>query len=234
MNNIPTCCPTQGLNHVIDSNNIQIINKDYQEYLGLPRVVIQEETEDITQGFFRIQHYKFACPSNCTTNYDLTFKYPVNVSSVKIICDPENHGDSIESFGIIPSPIGAITSNVDIGDTEIKVSSTVLQYMSVGTDMILTNFIDTEELGEILTLYTDRVVVANPATKNWTAGSTYVKMEVHNIVNLDLHQNVPLLELGNSKIGGSVIKPGVIIRVSYTNLSLDTNKHFCFIMEYTY
>jgi hypothetical protein len=234
MNTIPTCCPTQGLNHIIDSNNIQIINKNIDEYVNLSRVVIQEETEDATQGFFRVQHYKFACPSNCTTTFDMSFKYPVNISSVKLICDPENNGDSIDSIGIINSPIGMITSNVDIGDKEIKVNSTVQQYMSIGTDLMLTDFTNTEELGEVLTLYTDRVVVENPATRNWTAGSTYVKMEVHNIVNLDLHSSVPLLELGLSRIGGSIIKPGVIVRINYTNLSLDKDKHFCFILEYTY
>jgi hypothetical protein len=233
MNNIPTCCPTQGFNHVIDSNNIQIINKDYEEYLSIPRVVIQESTEDVTQGFFRVQHYKFACPSNCTTNYDLTFKYPISVSSVKLICEQENNGDKLENIGIVSSPIGYITSNVDIGNTEIKVSSTVIQYMSTGTQLSLTDFVNTENLGEIITVYTDRVVVSNPATRNWIAGN-YVKMEVHNIVDLYLHSCVPLLELGDSKIGGSVIKPGVIIRVAYTNLSLDTNKNFCFILEYTY
>ncbi len=234
MNNIPTNCPVQPYTHIIDSNNIQIINKNYQEYIDIPKVVIQESTEDVTQGYFRVRHYTFACPSNTTTNYDFTFKYPVNISAVKLLCNEENDKDIINSYGIVSSPIGIITSNVNIGDTTIYVNSTVQQYMSIGANLLLTNFVNTEDLGEILTMYTDRVVVNTPTTQNWTTGNTYVKMQVNNIVDFELHKEVPLLSLGDSKVGGSIIKPGVIIRVSYSNISLNTDKNFSFFLEYTY
>ncbi len=234
MNSIPTCCPVQPATHIIDSNNIEILSKEYQEYLEIPRVVVQEQSEDITQGFFRVQQYTMQCPSNSITNYDLTFDYPVCVSSVKLICNPENDGDLLNNIALVNSPIGVISSNVDIGDKEIKVSNTVLQYVNVGTNLILTNFITTEDLGEIQKIYSDRVIVKTGCSNNWTVGSTYVKMLVKNIVDFNLHSSVPYISLGESKIGGSVIKPGILVRVIYENKSSNLDKHFHFVLEYTY
>jgi hypothetical protein len=233
MNNVPTCCPTQGFNHVIDSNNIQIINKDYEEYAGLPKIVIQETTEDILQGYFRVKQYCFHCPSNSQTPFEFSWKYPVSVSAVKLITKIENDGDLFESCACIPTPIGICTSNIDIGNTTIKVNSTVLQYLAIGFKVKVSDNVNSEYLGEAMTLYTDRIIVETPSTHTYAAGS-YIYIEVPNIESFKLHQEVPLLELGSSKIGGTIVKPGMIIKAFYTNLSLDVNKYCTFILEYSY
>jgi hypothetical protein len=230
---VPVECPIHK-NHIIDSNNIKILSKAYDDYLDLQRIVIEETTEDIVQGFFRVEMHKFSCPSNEETSYRFTYPYPISILVVKIITKEENDKDIVKCNGLIDTPIGIVLSNVDKGDTEIKVSSTVIKYLSRGAACSITNFVNTDILGEVTCLYSDRIAITNSPINSYSSNMSYIKLYAENIKDLILHKEIPLLSLGDSKIGGSMIKPGVILEVLYNNLSSNIDKEFSFIIEYNY
>ncbi len=231
--NIPNCCPINK-EHIINSN-IEITNKNYDTYLNLDRIVIQEESDNLTGGYFRVDHHTVTCLSNQTTTYNFSYPYPISMLDVRAITKPSNDGDIIDCYCVIPVPVGIITSNVNIGDKELKVNSTALRYSFKGAWLDIADGINRNSLGEITKIYTDKIIVSTPATNNFlTSSPTNAYITIHNAKALTLHKEVPMLTLGAAKQGASVVPENIILRLEYQNKSSDIDKVFNFMIEYLY
>lgn len=233
--NVPTSCPVND-GHIIDRSNIEIIKKNYDTYLDIPQSrTVEQDDQDATQEYFRVENFNFACPSNSITRFPIMFKYPIAVLSVKVITKTYNDLDIFDNYTSVPGPVGYITSNVDIGATSIKVNPTVIQYITRGLLVTLTDGVNSESLGECIKIYNDRIITEMPTVNSYSSNApTYIKIKAHNIKNLILHKEVPFLLLGESKVGGSIIPVGLENYVYYNNLSSNVDKDINFTIEYMY
>jgi hypothetical protein len=163
------------------------------------------------------------------------FPYPVAIMSVKVVTKEYNDLDIFDNYTIVPWPIGIVTSNVNIGDSSIKVSNTVIQYINRGLTVTLSNNINSECIGECIKMYNNRIITSLPTTYEYLASSpTYIMVKAHNIKNLILHKEVPFLLLGESKVGGSIVPLGLQNYIYYNNLSSNVDKDFSVVLEYMY
>lgn len=232
---LPNTCPIND-SHVIDSNNVEILCKAYDTYLDLGETRTVEQTEEnATQELFRVQNYNFQCPSNSLTKYLISFNYPVVVLAVKLITKEYNDLDILNNYALINSPIGAVTVPLKVGCSNVYISKGATDYLNRGVEVIITDGVNTDELGECTKVYSNRIVTTKKTVNSYAlSNSAYIKIKPHNIIDFILHKEVPLMVLGDSKIGGSIIKPGISLSIEYQNLSLDVNKDFSFCLEYMY
>lgn len=103
----------------------------------------------------------------------------------------------------------------------IYVSSTAIEYAVVGYDLVVTNGVTSDHLGEIL--YIDaaagRLFFDGTSNNTYTAGS-YVKMFRH-IVKDVIIGNPSKVGLGRDTIGASYLPAYTVITIEYTNKSAE-------------
>jgi hypothetical protein len=222
---MPVCCPN-NYRHAIDPAKTIKINTR-PTIVSLVR--IQEESS-LTNGNFRYESFKFDCIPNSNTVKDIKFPYPVNVLTTVATTLDIHKGDYL-NVSVIPSnPIVGITvSNLTPGESNIYVSTTVLNYLSPGFQCI----IGSENMGEVLKVNIDsNMITTQYAISNVYVYPSYVKMNAIITKNLDFI--TPMTHnVGAGKIGASYLPANTTLRAIYTNNS-SNQKDFVVHLEYLY
>lgn len=229
---IPVCCPN-NYRHTID---ITKTIKGDTRYINIPIVKIQEE--DIpTNGNYRFESFKYAITS-CNLSYDISFKYPISILGVSTITNETHRGDMLNVIAF-PSNniIGAITSPISIGDSNINVSDSVLTYMNKGFMFSLNSNNIIENLGEVIDIdiANKQIITEYCASNNYSPLTpTYIGLKLKLIKNM--HITEPnFYEIGGRKIGAKHLEANTIIKMMYSNSSLSNlNKELIMNMEYLY
>jgi hypothetical protein len=227
----PITCPN-NYKHTIDSNQIY---KFDQRYVGRTNAVMIKQEETQTQGLYRYECINYNITSNPDQIHDTKFNYPVNLLSAKIITSETHRGDIINYDVIPPPPIGLLTSNVNIGDSNFNVDNTVLSIMKKGYHMVLlssnNHFI--EDLGEVI----DKNIPLNILTTQFASSNNYpagvgVHMDVNSIKNLTISEP-NWYSIVDSRFTGAYLPNGVTLRLRYQNSNLQP-KSFSLHTQYLY
>lgn len=192
--------------------------------------VIREEKVK-TGGHLQAKGFDCSIPANVGWNsFDFTFPIDINVLGAYFSDRSEIAGDKVE-FQIAPDTIiGTITSDISINDSEISVSSSVLENIQVG----FWAKVDSEDFGMVTDIdhANSKLTIENQATTTHTSGS-YFKFTLKSISYLKFTGKGNLVNIGQYRIGGSYIAKNTTLRLKYYN-SVATAKEFNFILEYLY
>jgi hypothetical protein len=228
----PTTCPYNPISHTIDASKtaaIEIINENI--------VSIKEELVQ-TQGIYRFRGYDFTIPSGtpgAVTQLNITWNRPITLLNGEFDAQTAHIGDLITAKVIPPTPIGAITAPVSIGDTVIHASPTVFDNIYNGFNVYITDGVNLDVLGENMSKndVAGTITVQTAAAHAFSPLSpTYISIDVPVVENLTV-KTARTYEFAKKKVGGKMIPAGVTFRIYYTNNS-GTQKDFSFNFEFMY
>jgi hypothetical protein len=146
-----------------------------------------------------------------------------------------HRGDKVDVTLITKDSIaGKIESNVNIGDSNIFVTPSVLNYMKLGFQFILDSGNVSENLGETLLKNTSsNFCTTQFAASNIFSIPTYVKTQVKIIEDLFITEP-RLYCIGSKKITASYLPANTIIRMTYSNSSPTITKDIVVSLDYMY
>lgn len=225
---IPSKCP-DDTSHTIDTVSMRIT-----EVVKKDLVKIEEEIVP-TGGHFKCRTLSIDLAPNETKEVDRVYPFNISAMAIEFNTDSDNFGDNIELIVRPNTTIGIITNNVNIGNNTISVDSNVIKYIKIGYKINLHNGTETEDLGYVTGIDKDNLTITTEkqSTKEFlSATPTYVRMNIYVIEDYIIGK-AGRWEMGSSKIGGSFIPAGTIVRVIYYNNS-GISKNFTSQLEYLY
>lgn len=180
--------------------------------------------------------------------WDMDFAHNISLLSVHFGVALEHEGDIIECIIAPDTVVGAITAGASIGDTVINVSPTVVENVTPGLHVKISDNMDpasaTDVEPEYLEVYdvdstagTITLRSNQPLTKAFSPGA-FVLMCIKMGSNYKI--GAPgFYKLGDVSIGGSLIPKGYKIRTRYKNVNGRLNtysakKEFTYGMEFLY
>jgi len=224
----PTVCPANNT-HTIDATKTSIINKVDEN-----SIKIREETI-LTGGNFRCTTKSIDIGPSEVVTEDFTWKIPISIFAISFATKDIHEGDSINVIIAPETTVGLLNSDVNIGETVLPVTDTVVNNVMLGYNITIDDGVNSEKLGEVIDIDTvnNTITVENATTNNYLAVTpTNINICVCMMKNYTIGPAWNY-SIGESKIGGSYIDKGTIVRVKYTNNSTDTKKLIVQI-EYTY
>lgn len=218
------------------NNTSHTINPESYTFIEKISPSVFEVKEELisTGGNFRCEGFSFDIPPNTTNIKQCSWKYPTNALAVFFTCDSTNKDDLLNATVGPETIVGTITSDISINSTIINVSDSVLTYIKVGYEILLTKNSTTYFLGEVISINNNNKTISidTPVTELFTSGNI-VKIQRKIIKNFVL--GIPWrYVIGDSKIGASYIPSNIITNVIYQNKSLTDTKKFNFQIEYLY
>jgi hypothetical protein len=201
-------------------------------------VQVREEYGDQrTGGHFAAKSISFTieeCTPGDWSIHDFSFPIPVSLFSAQFIGSSGCGGDEIE-FQIAPDTIvGVLTADVAVDDDVITVLPMAWNVLDVGYFMCLDDGVNHDDLGLVLEKQADnKLRVQTPAQHAFAAATpTYVELTVKMVPHGHLPDSSRLV-IGDSKIGGTYVHAGTVMRMRYKNGS-GSAKKFEFWLEYMY
>ena len=183
-----------------------------------------------TEGNFRAKGYKFTVNANTTTDFDFNFPYNVEIMSACWYSKNATDGDKIRCFVAPDTITGTVTEAAPTTQNWIKVSQTVIDNCKIGYIIKIAS--NTAEYHIVSIDKTNLKLTLDRNLENAASVNDYVKQSVMIIDNLYLHPD-KFYELGDKKLGGSLIPANKTIRVKYTTTAL-TSFEFQFWVELLY
>jgi hypothetical protein len=208
----PTTCP-ENVGHTIDPNSVTPIETIAQDVIHIT------DNIDGVSGHQMAYGYDIPVPSGTpgdTHIIDITSPpFPVRLNTLTINASSDHVGDSLEVLTVPETVVGAITANVDIGDTVINVNSTVVQNLKLGHRVT----VDTENLGFCLGIDTVNltVTVQNAATSAHTTGDAF-KLTVVRVHKLYI-VNTNKITLASKVKETAFFPTSTPTRIEYTNVN---------------
>jgi hypothetical protein len=229
----PTTCPDNN-GHTISTNPppriIQTINSHDVKII---------EEDGITQGIYKFKGFSLDVPSGTSgnvTSQTLMFSYPISLINGWFISSKGMAGDIIDLSVADNTVIGAIGAPVYTGNTEMTVTSTVTDNLSIGYFTSLTDGSQFSDLGEVLAIdkINSTITVQTPSTNTFSPLSpTYVIMQVKVVENFSIPVENERYAFAEKKVGGKYLPANTPIYVKYTN-NEGNAKVFSYNMEYLY
>lgn len=227
----PTVCPTNAA-HIVDNTQTMAL-----QTIDSNVVTIKEELLD-TQGIYKYQGYSQVIPAGTpgdVTTINLTWPRQITLLNGTFDGQTANFGDVINADVIPATPIGYLTQNVNVGDTLLHVSPTVVQNVFNGFTVILSDGVNTVNMGECMSIDNVRntITVQTASTQAFLASSpTYLSISVSVVNNLHVGSVRPY-EIAQKKIGGKTIPAGTKFSITYMNND-GQQKNFIFDFEFIY
>ena len=198
--------------------------------------VLEEDELKRTQGHYQSRGMEMSIPASTGTHTaDFSFNYPISLMSMEYVPSATMEGDHFSCLVAPETIVGVVTSDVTASDTVINVSSTVTDNVQLGYLVHLDDLTNKDYVAEVTAIdkAAGTITVATGAVNGFAAATpTYVKQTV--IMGIDLRLNgTARVELGSTKIGGSYLPAGAVIRIEYKN-DTGTAKTFSAIAEYLY
>ena len=211
---------------MIDLNSIKIVDTVIQNSVN----IIQSNGN--TGDNYRVESKKITIPANSEVHEDYMWDYPIAVMTINWFADASNINDVINGYIAPNTTIGALTSNINIGDTLINVSPTVFNYINVGYEINITNGVTNIFMGEVKAIdkINNTLLTCVPASAGINTPA-YVQMTIHNIKNIYLTPGT--INLASKQISSSFLPSGVKARLKYTNNG-NIEKTFIFYTEFIY
>lgn len=228
----PICCPN-NYRHSIDPLQTVKLSKRYTD---VQIVKIQEENNP-TNGNFRYESFKYHLNSNGETVSDICFPYPISILGVSTVTTEIQRGDKLNvSFIPAMNTIGTLTQPLHIGESNMYVTPSVINYMNPGHVCIINNIASntSNNLGEVSYVnISSNMIITQYAASNDFNALTPVQIHVKAIKNMEFTEPMKYA-VGERKIGASYIPAKTKIRMTYSNASSNLEKDMVMSMEYLY
>lgn len=172
------------------------------------------------------------------TEIDWVQDHPVNVMLIRVRTEAHHDGDAAQLY-ITPPNLGMgegticqPTQDVSTSDTVIHLPGVVLAKVYVGDYLYLSDGINTDSLGHIVSINKTNgtVTMSTPATHNFVAEFTVVKHRLYIISKFEFGPPDQYI-IGSGKLTGSYLPTGMIARIVYINRST-TRKRLYTMIEY--
>lgn len=230
---MPTLCP-DNINHTISTDPppriIQIVSD---------RMVKIIEEDGVTQGIYKFKGYKKQIPAGTPGNVTTilhTFPFPISLINGWFIAKDDMEDDTINLTVAEDMVIGAIAAPVYTGNSEITVTSTVIDNIYKGYNLKITDGVNSNDLGQVLDINVENstLTLENPAANTFNPLSpSYILMSVNVIEDFHIPVGKQRYAFAEKKVGGKYLPAGIPISVKYTNNSGNA-KTFAYNMEYLY
>lgn len=212
-------------------------------------VVVQEEApENPTGGHYGAESIDFDAPGNATTTKDVTLPISVALICADLDAKKKNDGDEV-GFDIAPETIvGTLDVDATASATVITMPQSVMDMFTAGTlyigqSLTLDDGTSKDDCGLIKSIDQDNktITVVDGTTNAFLAATpTYIKITTsmspsvisNGWVEINTGDN-KIYSFGDSKIGGSYIPSGKVIRIRYRN-NTATQARVSVILEYLY
>lgn len=205
---LPDKCPTNTA-HSIDANMTTIIQ------FRKPDTVAIKEEEIPTGGHFQFKYEKISTPANQTSVTNISYPINVNVVSVQLTVTSSHNNDKMTWTVNPDTVVGVTTSNSSASDTTFDISPTVNAYTFVGCGIKITDGVNTDDLGIIISKTDTTITTSTPATNAFSAGAA-IMMTVYFVDEAEL-STPQTFAIGSTKIGSSYLPKGVPIVCTYEN-----------------
>jgi hypothetical protein len=188
------------------------------------------ESGNVTQEFFCAETILVDVSANDTLKVvDISWPFNISLKSGTIHVNDAMIGDEL-SIEIAPNTvIGAITSNLNVGDTSINVNSTVIQNIKYGfyTGLYPSN----HEIGRVTSVGSNYITFAPGSDVSANAGSPiYMCSKV--VPYVYFNAACPI-DIGKTLTTANRIPKGTKVRIKYKN-NTSTAKKVSFFVEYLY
>lgn len=220
--------PFSDPTHNADPDSIVVI-----ETIDSRTVAVQQPFKN-TGGYFMCEGKTLNVPAGQSASITYSYPIPIVALNMKFHTDSTHNGDVMEVYGDDPV-VGILGANASIGATEIVVSPTVLANAFVGANLIITDGVNQDNLGRIISIDTNAstVEVENATTHAFAATSpTYVKLRVYFIKNYTIGP-AGYHAIGNNVVGGASLPANTVMRVVYQNNGI-SDKVIKLHFEYLY
>jgi len=183
---------------------------------GEPSYFINHHDQEIDDGSgYMDDGFQFIIPASIGWHFT-SVSYPIdtNIFSGSFTDRSDMDGCIVEMIvGGKNTLIGALTSDASIGDVEISVSPTVIQYTKKGYFLEITDGVNTNVLGRVLSIDVDssKVTIDKPLTDDFSASSpTYVLQSIYYVKNRYLSGTNRDIEISGSTHSSFLPKNTVI------------------------
>lgn len=200
----PSVCPNNP-GHTIDLNNT-IYNVDLKPDSGL----INPES----MGYYVSQGINFLSAPSTVTEYTYTFPYDVFIINARLYCEDINKGDNLSIYGSPDLQIGILTQNCVIGDTEVYVNSTAIEY-TVKANYYNFGVDTTKYYIKSVDLINSKIILTIPLTSDFTAGTSIKRTVI--IVNDILLPSKHVIQIGTNLMNRLIFPAGFQFLFIYTN-----------------
>jgi hypothetical protein len=227
----PSTCP-ENTNHAVASNSTSQIDE-----LKPNAVEILEEATPVgaipTGGFFQLISRAFDCPGNTTTSSLIQYPHPISIMGGFLNTVESMVGDIVTITAAEGITVGALTSGVNINDTVINVSPTVLANVVTGRRVSLTDGTNTTDYITVISKNTvaGTITLRTGSPYAFSAGGL-IRFQIVYCDSVELG-SPGKYEMGTTKIGGTYVLPNIPILVKYTNNG-STTKRPSFIITLLY
>lgn len=227
---VPTTCP-HNTNHVIDPSQTTVFNT-----ITAKQVAIEHGDPAIATDNFMALGFPFQAITagpNVNTTISYTILFNVLPRLITFMPNNNNVGDYFSIYADPNTTIGTITANANLGDTSVVVSNTAILVVYQGYLITITDGVNTNICGQCLTVNTtnNTITFQTALTHNFSAGA-YIQITVPRVISLPIANTNNFL-IGINNLRSTVVPPGTVIVMIYTNTS-NTTKTFSFVMEYAY
>jgi len=162
---------------------------------------------------------------------DVTFPFPISLTSGKYEQSPNMEGDKIKIYVGPDTIVGVTTAIMATTDTVVAVQQSVIDNCFIGMSCV----IDTQDVGRIISIDSTALTITietEPTTQ--IAAGKYVKITVKMMPEIFLGKESFMISVGENKIGASYIKANTIIRLIYENMDGVNKGNFYVHLDYLY
>lgn len=223
---LPSTCPNSSA-HEVDQSTISIVDTVTSKSVH----IIQEG--GTTGGNYSCETRSFTIPPNTTQNNDYTWPWNLSIGCVRFRSNTTHKGDTITSLIAPNTTVGALTADAAVGDSNFKVSASVIQNIKIGMLVNLTDGQNSNTAGRVYKINqtTNTITCTTAVTTLFKAGSL-VQISYQNIA---IEVGEPgMYTFGENQLKAAFIPAGTVIRVQYTNKDPTQAKYFVFEIETTY
>lgn len=198
------------------------------------KVVVEQpkyvESGNVTQELFCAESIIIDVSAQVGTSYhDVSWPFNIGLKSGTIYVSESMVGDEM-SVEIAPNTIvGVMTSNLNIGDTSIYVSPTVIENVKYGQYIGLPQ--QNKELGRVIALGSNYLIFTPVSDTSANAG-LYIGM-CAKIIPYAYFNTIDKIEIGKTLTTANRIPANTKIRIEYIN-NTGTAKKVSFFVEYLY
>lgn len=225
----PTVCPS-GTEHTIQQESVVIVDNIAEDHI---EASIQEE-EVPTGGHYQAKNVLMTISGGVEEHYSVSWPHPISLLSATYITQSGATGDEICACVGKDTIIGVVTATLSGSETEIPVSTSVVENVKIGYVVKLYDGVNEDMLGRVLAVKNSSIVVEIPVENSFSnSPTTYVRQTI-----CLLDHGSPIIEnqttvLGSTKIGASYIPSGVNLTFHYKNNG-STTKQILIVLEYLY
>lgn len=223
----PQACPHNPA-HALDHALTAVLDSRYDD--AIVAAIREEPAESDTGGHFQSPDYEIDVPAGVgPTVRDITWPFPVSVLAAKFAPPDAWEGDAVE-VQVAPDTLFGVTAGAALAGAKIfSASAAALDIIKVGYWLKVAD----EDLGRAVAVdkAAGAIETEGVCSVDRPAGST-LKLTIKMMPWKALKSKYPWV-VGDSKIGGSLIKKGTVVRVIYHNVN-GLPKKFRFEIELLY